>query len=54
MFDAAAQAIAFEKTKSTVLALINAEAKAAIVEAYGDFDEWLISKIESAVGQIKE
>ena len=54
LFDAAAQKIAFEKTKSTVLALVNSEAKAVIVEAYGDFDAWLISKIESTVGQVKQ
>ena len=54
LFDAAAQKIAFEKTKSIVLALVNSEAKAVIVEAYGDFDAWLISKIESTVGQVKQ
>ena len=54
MFDETAQKVAFEKTKSTVLALVNSEAKAVIVEAYGDFDEWLVSKIESTVGKVKQ
>jgi hypothetical protein len=53
-FDAAAQQAAFEMTKAEVLKLINDEAKKVIVEAYGDFDTWLINKIEKTVGTVKK
>lgn len=53
-FDAAAQQAAFEMTKAEVLKLINDEAKKVIIEAYGDFDTWLINKIEKTVGTVKK
>lgn len=53
-FDEAAQKVAFEMTKAEVLKLINDEAKKVIVEAYGDFDTWLINKIEKTVGTVKK
>ena len=53
-FDEAAKKVAFEKTKTEVLKLIDAEAKKVIVEAFGDFDTWLTNKIERTVGEAKK
>ena len=52
-FDAEAQKIAFEKTKTTVLALLAEDAKSFIADMYGDVDLWLDTKIEQMVKETK-
>lgn len=52
-FDAEAQKIAFEKTKTTVLALLAQDAKDFIADMYGDVDLWLDTKIEQVVNESK-
>ena len=52
-FDAEAQKIAFEKTKTTVLALLAEDAKEFIADMYGDVDLWLDTKIEQMVKETK-
>lgn len=52
-FDAEAQKIAFENTKTTVLALLAEDAKAFIADMYGDVDLWLDTKIEQMVKETK-
>lgn len=48
-FDDEAQDIAFNKSKDMALKLLTAEAKAFIVEHFGDLDMWLDTKIEQTV-----
>lgn len=42
-----------QKAKDTATALITDEAKRVIAEAYGDFDKWLASTIETLVREDK-
>ena len=48
-----AQLTALQKAKDTATALITDEAKRVIAEAYGDFDKWLASTIETLVREDK-
>ena len=48
-FDSEDQKEAFNRTKTTVLSLLTVEAKSFILEAYGDLDLWLDTKIEQMV-----
>lgn len=52
-FDAAAQAEAFQKTKTAVMALITDNMKKVINEATGDFDVWVDIIIEAKVKEVK-
>lgn len=52
-FDAEAQKVAFEKTKSTILLLLAEDAKDFLVKMYGDADLWLDTKIEQIVNESK-
>lgn len=52
-FDAEAQKIAFEKTKSVVLRLLAEDAVDFIAKMYGDVDLWLDTKIEQMVNESK-
>lgn len=52
-FDKEAQLTALQKAKDTATALITDEAKRVIAEAYGDFDKWLASTIETLVREDK-
>lgn len=53
-FDENAQKEAFEKTKSTVLSMINDEYKTLITDLFGDFDVFIKSNIEYYVNKNKE
>lgn len=53
-FDKNAQIAALQKAKDSATALITDEAKAVITEAYGDFDKWLASAIETLVREDKK
>ena len=52
-FDKEAQDVAFDRTKTTVMALLNQEAKNFIFKVYGDVDLWLDTKIEQTVRETK-
>ena len=52
-FDAEAQMIAFEKTKSTVMKLLAEDAVDFLADMYGDVDLWLNTKIEQMVNETK-
>lgn len=52
-FDKKAQKKAFESAKDKALALITTEGKNAVIELYGDFNEWLTAQIETKVKEIK-
>lgn len=52
-FDADAQKIAFQKTYDAVLIVLNADAKAYITEAVGDFNTFLTQQIEAEVNAQK-
>ena len=52
-FDAEAQRVAFEMTKTTVLALLAEDAKEFIADMYGDMNLWLDTKIEQMVKETK-
>ena len=47
------QAIAFEKSKETIYKLMTTDVKDAIKENYGDFDEWIKTKIEESINKNK-
>lgn len=49
MFDANAQKKAFEMCKQRIILMLNEEAKKAVIEVYGDFEEWLTNAIEYSV-----
>lgn len=49
MFDANAQKKAFEMCKQRIVMMLNEEAKKAVIEVYGDFEEWLTNAIEFSV-----
>ena len=49
MFDANAQKKAFEMCKQRIILMLNEEAKKAVIEVYGDFEEWLTNAIEFSV-----
>lgn len=53
VFNEEAWAVAFEKSKTTALALINEGQKQLIEQVYGDFNKWLDTRIESAVKELK-
>jgi len=53
-FDKEAQAAAFKMTMDAVMKLLNEETKQAIIETYGDLNEWLTTAIESAVFEAKK
>jgi hypothetical protein len=53
MFDANAQKKAFEMCKQRIILMLNEEAKSAVIEAYGDFENWLTNAIEYAVRDSK-
>ena len=48
-FDLEAQKIAFNKTKTSVLQLLNQEAKVYLTTAIGDLDSYINNTIEAAV-----
>lgn len=52
-FDAEAQKIALEKTLSAVLDILSDDAKEYLEEAYGDFNVFIINKIEAVVNDNK-
>ena len=52
-FDRDAWAIAFEKTKGNILAILTETQRKAIEEVYGDLDKWLETKIEATVLEVK-
>ena len=49
MFDKEAQKAAFDMCKEKVLEMLNEESIKAIVETFGDFDEWIRTLIEAYV-----
>lgn len=49
LFDKSAQIEAFDKVKANVLSMMNEEMMNVVVEAVGDFDEWIRNKIEAQV-----
>lgn len=49
LFDKSAQIEAFDKVKANVLSMMNEEMINIVVEAVGDFDEWIRNKIEAQV-----
>lgn len=49
LFDKSAQVEAFDKVKANVLSMMNEEMMNVVVEAVGDFDEWIRNKIEAQV-----
>lgn len=53
-FDEAAQKEAFQKSKDTILRLLNNESKELLVTLYNDLDTWLDSKIEATVKASKK
>ena len=52
-FDRDTWAIAFEKTKGNILAILTETQREAIEEVYGDLDKWLETKIEATVLEVK-
>lgn len=52
-FDAEAQKIAFNKTKTAVLEILTEDAKSYLSEAYGDLDQKINNLIEAQVGENK-
>lgn len=52
-FDANAQKKAFEMCKQRIILMLNDEAKKAVIEAYGDFEDWLTNAIEYSVRENK-
>ena len=53
MFNAEAQKRAFEMCKQRIIMMLNEEAKSAVIELYGDFEEWLTNAIELSVRESK-
>jgi hypothetical protein len=53
VFNEEAWAVAFEKTKTSAMALINEGQKQLIEQVYGDFEAWLNNRIESTVKELK-
>lgn len=53
MFDKEAQAKAFEMCYQRIILMLNDEAKKAVIEVYGDFEDWLTNAIESSVRENK-
>lgn len=53
MFDKEAQKKAFEMCWQRTVLMLNEEAKKAVIEVYGDFEEWLKNAIESSVRENK-
>lgn len=54
LFDEKAQIEAFDMVKSTVLSMMNERMIAIVMEAIGDFDEYMRNKIEAEVFAIKQ
>lgn len=54
LFDEKAQIEAFDMVKSTVLSMMNERMIAIVMEAVGDFDEYMRNKIEAEVFAIKQ
>ena len=54
LFDKKAQIEAFDMVKSTVLSMMNERMIAIVMEAVGDFDEYMRNKIEAEVFAIKQ
>ena len=54
LFDEKAQIEAFDMVKSTVLNMMNDRMMKIVIEAVGDFDEYLRNKIEAQVFAIKQ
>lgn len=54
LFDEKAQIEAFDMVKSTVLNMMNDRMMKIVMEAVGDFDEYLRNKIEAQVFAIKQ
>lgn len=52
-FDAEAQKIAFDQTLNAVLNILSEEAKEYLTAAFGDLNEYLITKIEAEVNKNK-
>lgn len=52
-FNEEAQKIAFEKTKTTVMALLAEDAKDFLAKMYGDVDLWIDTKIEQMTNLTK-
>lgn len=52
-FDEAAQKTAFQKAYTEAIQFISDGSKKIIETAYGSFDDWLMSKIESSVQKAK-
>lgn len=53
-FTKEAQLEAFNMAKDITLKLLSAEAKAVLIELYGDIDLWIKTKIEQTVKQDKD
>lgn len=54
LFNAEAQANAFNMVKTSVLNMMNDEMQAIVYEAVGDFDEFIKNKIEASVFKMKK
>lgn len=54
LFDKAAQKEAFDMVKANVMSMMNERMMDIVVEAVGDFDEWIRNKIEAQVFAIKQ
>ena len=52
-FNEVSQKEAFEKTKNVALKLITEESKEAVTRMYGDFNNWIDTKIEEQVKSTK-
>ena len=48
-FDANAQKLAFEKTRTAILSMLSEESRDLLEKLYGDVDTWLETKIEQEV-----
>ena len=53
-FDAEAQKVAFEMTYNAVLSVLTDDAKNYLIAFYGDFNTYMINKIEAEVKMLKE
>lgn len=53
LFDAEAQKTAFQKTYDSIMKILSAEAVGYLTELYGDFNAYLVERIEAMVNETK-
>lgn len=53
VFDEEAQKTAFQKSFNKAKVMVTAEVRELVQERYSDFDKWLETQIESAIGRSK-